>query len=453
MKDKKKLGFFDIFNLGVGGTIGSGIFVMMGLGIAFTGRSVSLALFVGCIYMLLAYLFHPIMASMFVLPGGDYDMKAMLYGPTLTGVSAVFQVMNGLACAAYGTAIVDYVGMIFPAVLAYKKIIAVGIIVLFFALTIRGSKFMAKLNNVITVILLVSIALFIVFGLPKVQPGYVTNEGFFVDGFGGFMMAISILAFACQGASITPVAMMSETNNPKRTIPLAIPVVAAAVAIVYTLMGIVASGVLPYEQVAGQPLTLVAQQIFPSWLYMIFVLGGAVFAIASSLMAFISMMKVPLLQVAKDGWLPKVFTKTTKDGYPYATQLALLTVSVLPLLLDFSLDSIVSLTMIPTMLLNCYLNFSLIKLVKEYPEQWEKSVYHMPKGVFTIVCIVAAICDIVVAISLFMNFGSATEIIFLIGIIIFCFAVAILRLKQGAVSKEKLMEKRQAIIDAAVSAE
>jgi len=77
-KETKKLGMLDIYSLGVGGAIGSGIFVMMGLGIGFTGHSIFLAVLIGCFYMLLAYLYQPLMSSMFVLPGGDYDMKAML---------------------------------------------------------------------------------------------------------------------------------------------------------------------------------------------------------------------------------------------------------------------------------------------------------------------------------------------------------------------------------------
>ena len=38
--EKKKLGLFNIFSLGVGGAIGSGIFVRMGFGIAYTGANV-----------------------------------------------------------------------------------------------------------------------------------------------------------------------------------------------------------------------------------------------------------------------------------------------------------------------------------------------------------------------------------------------------------------------------
>lgn len=74
MEEKKKLGTCDIFTLGVGGCIGSGIFVMLGFGIAFTGRSIGLAVALGCIYMLFAYWYQFIMPTMFVFPGGDYEI-------------------------------------------------------------------------------------------------------------------------------------------------------------------------------------------------------------------------------------------------------------------------------------------------------------------------------------------------------------------------------------------
>ena len=367
MEEKKKLGKFDIYSMGVGGTIGSGIFVMMGVGIAFTGRSISLAVGIGCIYMLLAYLFHPIMASMFTLPGGDYDMRGMVCGPLLTGTSAILTALSGVGASAYGLAIVDYVGVIVPGVLAYRQILASLIIILAFAATFKGSKLMAIINNCMTVILLASIALFIVFGLPKVQPGYFTNDGFFLEGFGGFIGAISIMSFACQGSTITPVNMMADTNQPRRTIPMMIPWIALTVGVVYAFMGVVASGALPVEQVAGQSLAVVAQSIFPRWLFVVFVLGGAVFAIGSSLMAFVAMMRNPLQQIAHDGWLPAIFKKKTKSGYPYMTQLLFFLVSVLPIVFDFTLDAVVSLAMIPSMALNLYMNLYLIRLVKNIP--------------------------------------------------------------------------------------
>ena len=64
-------------------------------------------------------------------------------------------------------------------------------------------------------------------------------------------------------------------------------------ALIYGLMAVVAAGVLPIEQVANKNLALVAQTIFPNWLYVIFIIGGAVFAIATSLISGIAMMRLP----------------------------------------------------------------------------------------------------------------------------------------------------------------
>lgn len=98
----KQLNIFNIYALGVGGAIGSGIFIMMGSGIGYTGRPICLAMAAGCLYMLLVFMYHPVMASMFVLPGGEYDMKSMLFGPRMTGVSGLFsfhkQFWHGCLC-------------------------------------------------------------------------------------------------------------------------------------------------------------------------------------------------------------------------------------------------------------------------------------------------------------------------------------------------------------------
>ena len=78
----KQFSLFDIFHLGLGDAIGSGTFVMMGSGIIAISRSIFISVAFGCLFMLMAYFFHVVMSSMFVLEGGDYDMKAMLFNPT-----------------------------------------------------------------------------------------------------------------------------------------------------------------------------------------------------------------------------------------------------------------------------------------------------------------------------------------------------------------------------------
>lgn len=450
MEQKKKLNTFDIFSLGFGGAVGSGIFVMMGLGIGHTGKSIVIALLGGCVIMLLAYMYNVVFSSMFVLSGGDYSQKAMVFSPLLTGVSGIFTVLNGFALAMYSVSIVSYAGSVFPGILPYTKVIAITITTLFFASTIKGSKFIAIIQNIMTIVLLFSIALFIFVGIPKVKGGFFTDGDFFLNGPGGLVSAVAIMGFACQGTTMAPVAMAKDTANPRKTLPLAIIMITITLAIVYGLMGVVASGVLPVEDVAGKTLSVVASEIFPKPVYIIFILGGAVFAIATSLMGGIALLKYPVLKVAEDGWLPGIFKKTTKQGYPWASQLLFYIISVIPVFLGFSFDSIISLIMIPTMLLCACCNFYCILLPKKYPKQWKESVLHMPTPVFTFVMLLSVGCDFLVAYNLFaMLTGKEVVMVFLI--VLFCFALALIRIRTGAVKVEDLKNAKARIVEEALN--
>lgn len=442
-EEKKKLGMFDLCCLSIGGTIGSGIFVMMGIGIALTGRSVWLAVILGCLFMVLAYWYHPIMSSMFVVPGGDYDIKSMLYNPVITGLSGYVTCISSITTAVYGLAIVDYASMIFPGIKPYSKIIAVLIVTAGFAAAIKGSKFISTLTNIMTVIMIASIALFIGFGLPKMQLGNAQSTPFLMNGVGGLLAAVSLMGFACQGTTL-PVSMMSVAKNPKRNVPLSMIPATIIVALIYGLMGIVSANILPIEEVAGQNLAAVAHQIFPNWLYIVFVCGGAICAIATSLLSFIAGMRYPTYKVAEDGWLPAVFKKTTKGGYPWMMQLLFYVVGILPTIFDFSLESIASLAMIPTLLLNAYLNLSLIKVVKKYPEQWKSSVFHMPAPVFNLLCVIASCCTLIMVYNLFTGL-TPTEMILAAVMLVIFIVLSVIRLKTGAVKEEDLQAKREHI--------
>ena len=435
----------DIFSLGFAGTIGSGIFVMLGWGIGYTGRSIVLAILLGCLIMMGCYFYNIVLASMFVFDGGDYQMKALLFSTVPAGVSAMFNFFDGFALTAYATAMVDYASSIFPAVKPFKDITAILIITVFFAVSIKGSKVVAQVENAMTYVLLAAIVLFIVVGVPKVGPDYVAPD-FFTNGTTGFFLAISIMAYACQGPTMGPVAVMSVTKNPKKVIPRMIFVSTVAVAIVYSMMAYVAAGVLPIEQVANQNLSLVASHIFPYPMYVMFIIGGAVFAIATSLLAWIEMMRHPLLRVAKDGWLPAVFKKTTRSGYPWVIMLFFYLVTIMPIVSGFSLESIVSLYMIPSMVLCGYCNFKCMKLPEKFPKQFQTSMFKMAAPLFKAIMAGCTICNAVITVYLILSLGKG-EIYYVMLMLLFCIVVVLIRIRQGAVSKETFTQKQQELIN------
>lgn len=442
---KKKLSVAELSCYGIGNCIGSGIFVSMGTAIGFTGRSIPLALVAACVVVFFAYAYKTLMSGMFVLPGGNYSQAALLQPPILVGVTAISNIFTGLAFAMYGLSIVEYASIIFPQIEPYGKIIAIGIITLFFATTFMGGKFMGKFNLIMVGVLIISLLVYICAGLPQVDYSTVNpfSEGYFADGPFGFIMAVAMMSFACQGAT-RPIEMTPDANDPKRSLPKAILIASFAVMIVYVLIAIVTVGVLPVEEVANKNLGVVAERIFPRAIYVIFTLGGACFAIATSLYGAIAGIQHPMLATIDDGWLPSFLGKKTKKGYPWIMMLILYVIAVVPVFADMGLDALISLMMIPVMILNLINNCLMFKLLKKYPEAWKNSFFHMPKAAFIVTIIIAILADLLISVALFTTLKAGDQYL-IVGMIVFLFAFSFYRIKTGKIDLKALsLAKEQA---------
>ena len=442
-KEKKKLSVAELTCYGIGNCIGSGIFVSMGTAIGFTGRSITLALVAACIVVLFAYAYKTLMSGMFVLPGGNYSQSALLQPPLLVGVTAISSIFAGLAFAMYGLSVVEYASIIFPQIAPYGKFVAIGIITLFFATTFMGGKFMGKFNLIMVGVLIISLIVYIAAGLPKVDYSTVNpfSENYFSGGAFGFIMAVAMMSFACQGAT-RPIEMTPDAKDPKRSLPKAILIASFVVMVVYVLIAVVTAGVLPIEEVADKNLGVVAERIFPHAVYVVFTLGGACFAIATSLYGAIAGIQHPMLATIDDGWLPSVLGKKTKKGYPWVMMLVLYIFAVVPVFVDMGLDDLISLMMIPTMILNLINNCLMFKLLKKYPEAWKKSFFHMPKAAFVVTIVLAIIADLLISVSLFTTLESGDQYL-LIGMVAFLFIFSFYRIKAGKIDLKALAQAKE----------
>lgn len=250
---------------------------------------------------------------------------------------------------------------------------------------------------------------------------------------------------------MAPVSVMLDTKNARRTIPIGILIICVIVGLVYALMSIVAAGVLPVQEVMGQNMSGVAAAIFNPTLYAVFILGAACCAIMSSLSSGMTMFKHPLLAVVHDGWLPPVFGKTTKGGFPYVIMGVFLVFSLLPIFTSFSVDSLISLIMIPSMIMNAYMNIRLIQMPKKYPKQWANATLRMPIPVFNVLCVLGTACALAVAFYLFKDLDTTSMIVCVI-LLVVLIGLSWLRLHTGAVKVEDLEAKRERIAAAAIAA-
>lgn len=453
-ENQKKLGYLNHIGLGVGSAIGTGIFIMLGYGIAYTGRSIVLVCGIGCIFMLLAFWYSLAFGSLFVLKGGDYSIRAMVFPPVLTGVSAWFQITSAFVLAGHSLAITQFAEMAWPQIKEYERVFALLVLTFGFLCTIKGSKILTTIQNLVVVALVAALIMFLFYGLPEVDAAafFSNADGkFAVAGFGGFIAAVSALSFACMGTAAN-VSMAPVTKNPKRTIPLSSMIVTVIVGVVYSLMAYVASGVLPYEEIAGANISVTAEVIMPHGAFMFFVVGGGIFAITSTMLGVVAILRYPIQTVAEDGWIPKVFLKTTKSGYPWVLYAVLYAVSCIPLLTGLDIEGVIGNVMVPTMLMNTFINFYCIKLPKRYPEQWEKRGVRFPVWLWNLFSVLGGSFAIVVIYNTFINMDSKAMTICVIEVVV-AVVLSIVTLKKGWVTEEDLENKKQAAIQEVISAD
>lgn len=453
-KEKKKLGYLNLIGLGIGGAIGTGIFMMLGYGIAYTGRSIILVCGLGCFLMLLAFWSAGAMGSLFILKGGDYTARSMIFPPLLTGVSAWFQIVGCFVLAGHSLAIAQFAGMAVPWIAEHQTISAMLILILGFLCAIKGSKVLATIQNLIVVALIIALALFVFFGLPKVDASaFFTNAdgGFMQNGIGGFISALSVMSFACMGTAANT-ALAVDTKNPKRTIPLAAWIVTAIVGVIYAFMAYVAAGVLPYEQIAGQNISVTAEVVMPHAAYMFFVVGGGIFAISSTMLSCIAVMANPIMSVSADGWIPKAFLKTTKSGIPWVTYVVMFVVSCIPIMTGLDIEGVIGNVMVPTMIINTFVNFYCLKIPDLYPKQWENRGVRYPRWLWNAFSVIGGVFAIVVIYNTFTNMELKGMILCVIEVAVM-FGFSFITLKKGWVSKEQLAATKQAAIEEALATE
>lgn len=429
---KRVLTLKDLMAVAVGQVIGAGIMSLMGVAIGITGRSVPIAFFIAAVFVLIGSIPTIIVSGVVRLRGGNYTMAAMLGGEKLAGFLMFVSVIGNISLSMYALSFADYALAFLPT--ASRMLIAFVILTFFYVINLLGIDKMAKVQNVIVVVMIVALFVFVGFGIGKVSPDYL-SEGFLPGGILGIFQATAVVTFAVNGAYVA-VGLSGEAKNPTRDIPIAVVVSTVAVAVLYALMGIVAAGVLPVEQVANQSLNVVAEAFMPSWAYVFFIVGGAMFGLISTLNAQLASAPKAILQGCVDGWLPE------KIGYlhpKYKSPVIILTffylIGLLPIFFGLDIEDIASMVSLLVQLSALLMNIFIIRLPKLLPEAWEKSKFHVSKGVLNLIVVLCVILGVVNIAAL----ASTMEPFLLIGNVVMLvvgFLYINLRLRSGKVKME-----------------
>ena len=403
---EQKLGFGDLMGSAVGQIIGAGIMSLMPSAIAMTGRSVPLAFLIAATITCIGAIPNIFLASAVRLRGGAYTQMAMLGGPVFAGMSVITTFTGCFSLAMYCNSLADYVGDLFAWEGGTKKMAALAVILIFYALNIIGVDIFAKVQNLLVIILIFSLVIFAVMGIGKVQwEGYFSNDdGYFMtNGLMGLCQAGGLLTFATGGATVI-LNFSAEAKNPTRDILLVMIVSTLAVAVMYGFLAFVAAGVLPYEEVAGQNLTVVANFVLNRPLYILFVVGGAGCALASTLNNQLATAPKPMMQMCDDGWLPAKVASLNKRNSPYIIQTILFVVGAVCCVSGLSISVLSNMCILASAISNVVVFWNTRKIPDMFPDQWAKSPYHISRGLLTVICAISTCA------SLFNSYLNASSL-------------------------------------------
>ena len=363
---KRVLGAGDLVMLAIGAVIGAGIFSSIGTAAAgeirpdgtivraAAGPALILSFMLLGVVCGLAALCYAELAAMIPQAGSAYaysyatlgELVAWIIGWDLILEYAVGNIAVAVAWGGYFTSFMSGFGVHFPDWLTHGyravtlssdpavqalletaprlagipvllNIPAFAIVMLVTWVLLLGVKESARANNMMVVVKLLVLGLFVVVGAIHIDPtNYVP---FAPNGWTGIHQGAAIVFFAYIGFDAISTAA-EETRNPQRNLPIGILGGLAVCTAIYVIVGIVATGLVPYTELrAADPLTRalnVAGLETAGWI----VSFGAVISLTAVLLVFQYGQPRIFFSMARDGLLPAWAAKVSaKHHVPHIT--------------------------------------------------------------------------------------------------------------------------------------
>jgi APA family basic amino acid/polyamine antiporter len=267
---RRAVGALDLMALGIGGTIGTGIFVIIGEAIGDSGPAIVLSFALAGITCIFSALSYSELAAAIPISGSAYTYSYATLGELVAwiiGWDLIIEYGFSVSTIAvgWGGYLKDLLDSLFsislptaitspPGEGGTVNLFAAGLVIAVMFLLMAGVRESARANTILVLTKLLILVFFIVVGVTHFTGSHF--DDFAPHGTSGTVDAAALIFFAYIGFDAVSTTG-EEAEHPQRDLPIGIIGSLAIVTVVYILVAIAAIGLVPAKTLAGAdaPLT------------------------------------------------------------------------------------------------------------------------------------------------------------------------------------------------------
>jgi APA family basic amino acid/polyamine antiporter len=319
---KRTIGLLPLSAIGIGGTIGTGIFFILSEAVPIAGPAVIWSFVIAGTVAGLTAVCYAELAGAVPVSGSSYSYAYATLGELAAmGVAACLLLEYGVSGAAVAVGWSQYLNQLLDNLFGFEipealsqapeqggvfNLPAVILIILCALLLIRGASESTTTNAIMVAIKIGVLILFIAIGLTGWNSDNLSDFAPF--GFSGVTAAAGIIFFSFIGLDAVSTAG-EEAKNPRRNLPLAILIALLTVSTLYILTSLIAVAAQPAAQFEGQEagLAQILENITGSEWPGTVIAAGAVISIFSVTLVVLYGQTRILFAMSRDGMIPELF--------------------------------------------------------------------------------------------------------------------------------------------------
>jgi amino acid transporter/nucleotide-binding universal stress UspA family protein len=398
---ERTLGFLEAMTLGGGTMIGAGIFILPGIAAETAGPASAISYAIAGFVALLAALSLSELATGMPIAGGSYHYVNRALGG-LFGAVVGWGMWTGLmfASAFYMIGFGQYLVEPIPFLDGRIFIVGLGLVGLALLLGVNyyGTEESSAFQNVTigteTAIILVFVAVGVFFIDPE------NLEPFAPFGPGGVVATTGIVFISFLGFEIIAT-VAGEIKNPSRIIPLSMILSVVLVTILYVLVMLVSTGVIPFESLGESPIPVsdvAVVYLGPAGVVAI-VFAAIIAAISSSNSSILAASRV-IYAMGRDGVVTDWFNVSHPRFYtPHRAIAATGGVTTLLILVGLEVETIIALlaeaASFSFLVAYSLVHVSLVVFRRADPDGYDPS-FALPRPLYPVVPILGVVLSLVV---------------------------------------------------------